>query len=279
MLSGSLVALVTPYKSDLEVDYTCLKELVYLHLVSGTDGIVVLGSTGEHLLLSEAEQHLITKCVVEEVWGEIPVIVNVGVASTRESLRNAERAKVLGADALMVVVPYYVKPEESGLIAHYEALSKIGLPIMLYHHPGRTGTRLSTECVERILQIPNLVAVKDATNDLIWAKGLPAAVFAADDAATFDVMQAGGKGVISVVANLFPKEWAECVHSQAGFEQFNPLLEALALESNPQCIKYAMSLVGLCNPFLRLPLMEPSEKTKAAIQTAMSNSFTCETIG
>ncbi len=278
MLNGSLVALVTPYKFDLEVDYACLQKLVRLHLESGTDGIVALGSTGEHLLLSEAEQHLITKCIVEEVRGEIPVIINVGVASTQQSLQNAERARILGADALMVVVPYYVKPTDEGLFAHYEALSKIGLPIMLYHHPGRTGTRLSTICVEKILQLPNLVAVKDATNDLGWAKSLSAAFFAGDDAAAFDVMQAGGNGVVSVVANLFPKEWAECIHKKTGFEQFKPLLNALALETNPQCIKYAMSLARLCNPFLRLPLMEPSKKTKAAIQAAMSNSFTCEAV-
>lgn len=274
MFNGSLVALVTPYKTNLEVDYSALRKLVRLQVEGGTNGIIALGTTGEHLLLSDQEKNHIITTIVDEVAGRIPVIVNVGVASTRKSLRNAIMAKTIGASGLLVVTPFYVKPTENGVVAHVYEVAKSNLPIMFYYHPPRTGLVLSGECIERVLQIPNVVALKDATNNLDWASKLKTDYFAGDDSAAKNVMRAGGKGVVSVVANLFPKEWAQAVTSGEGVERFDLLLNALSLETNPQCIKYAMSKVGLCNANLRLPLMEPSIETKEAIDFAMSNSFT-----
>ena len=274
MFNGSLVALVTPYKANLDVDYKTLRSLVRFQVESGTSGIVALGTTGEHLLLTQEEKNKITSIVIEEVAGEIPVIVNVGVASTQDSLQNAIMARKLGANGLLVVTPYYVKPTENGVVAHLNEVAKSGLPIMFYYHPPRTGLDLSQECIERVLYIPNVVALKDATNCLDWASKLNTEYFSGDDSAAKDVLQAGGKGVVSVIANIFPKEWSEAVASGRRFERFDLLLEALALETNPQCIKYAMSKLGMCNAFLRLPLLEPSKETKKAIDSAMSNSFT-----
>lgn len=274
MFHGSLVALVTPYQSNLNVDYEALRRLVRFQVDSGTNGIVVLGTTGEHLLLSQEEKKRIVKVVVDEVAGKTPVIVNVGVASTRDSLQNALDAKNLGANGLLVVTPYYVKPSENGVIAHMEQIAKSDLPIMFYYHPPRTGLVLSEACIERVLRVPGVVAIKDATNNLDWVSKLQTEYFAGDDSAAKSVMQAGGQGVVSVVANLFPAEWTQAVSLGNGFKRFDLLLKALALETNPQCIKYAMSKMGLCNASLRLPLMEPSRETKEAIDFAMSNSFT-----
>ena len=274
MFNGSLVALVTPYKNDLEVDYTILRKLVRFQVENGTSGIVALGTTGEHLLLSDQEKNHIITTIIDEVAGRVPVIVNVGVASTRVSLQNAVTAKKLGANGLLVVTPFYVKPTENGVVAHVSEIAKSGLPIMFYYHPPRTGLVLSQECIERVLQVPGVIALKDATNHLDWVSKFHTEYFAGDDSAAKDVIGAGGKGVVSVVANLFPKEWAQAVASGNGFEQFDLLLNALSLETNPQCIKYAMSKMGLCNSCLRLPLMEPSVETKEAVDFAMSNSFT-----
>lgn len=274
MLNGSLVALVTPYKANLDVDYETLRKLVRFQVESGTSGIVALGTTGEHLLLSDQEKNHIITTIIDEVAGRVPVIVNVGVASTRASLQNAVAAKKLGANGLLVITPFYVNPTEDGVVAHMDEVAKSGLPIMFYYNPPRTGLVLSQECIERVLCIPNVIALKDATNHLDWASKLNTEYFAGDDSAAKDVLQAGGKGVVSVIANIFPKEWSESVASGKGFEKFNLLLEALVLETNPQCIKYAMSKLGMCNAFLRLPLLEPSKETKKAIDSAMSNSFT-----
>ncbi len=274
MFNSSLVALVTPYKTNLEVDYSALRKLVRLQIESSTSGIVALGTTGEHLLLSDQEKNHIITTIVDEVAGGIPVIVNVGVASTQFSLQNALVAKKLGASGLLVITPFYVNPTEDGVVAHLGEVAKSHLPIMFYYNPPRTGLVLSQGCVETVLRIPNVVALKDATNNLDWALKLKTDYFAGDDSAAKNVMRAGGKGVVSVVANLFPKEWAQAVTSGEGFERFDLLLSALSLETNPQCIKYAMSKVGLCNANLRLPLMEPSTETKEAIDFAMSNSFT-----
>ncbi|MDX8430913.1 MAG: 4-hydroxy-tetrahydrodipicolinate synthase [Candidatus Algichlamydia australiensis] len=274
MFYGSIVALVTPYKENLEVDYETLRALVRFQVESGTSAIVALGTTGEHLLLTDAEREDIVATVVEEVAGRVPVIVNVGVAATTQSLLNAKRAKTLGADALLVITPYYVKPSENGVVSHMNAVAKVDLPIMFYYNPARTGLTLSKECIKAVLQIPNVVAIKDATVNLEWARTLKTNYFADDPGAASGVMQSGGKGLVSVIANLYPKEWKEVVSGNESAEAFKDLLNALSLETNPQCIKYAMSKLGLCNSRLRLPLVEPSDETKRAIDVAMSNSFT-----
>ncbi|MEX0961264.1 MAG: 4-hydroxy-tetrahydrodipicolinate synthase [Simkaniaceae bacterium] len=275
MFSGSLVALITPFTSENQVDEEALRNLIHFHKESGTDGLVVLGTTGEHLSLTEDEKWRVVKLVSEEVKKSLPVIVNCGEPSTDKTIANVRRAKAMGADGVLIVVPYYIKPCEEGIFSHYQAISREGIPIIVYHHPGRTGVKLSSLLLAQITALPNMVGIKEASQDIQFVKELllkcKTDLHSGDDPLTLELMKMGAEGTISVMANLIPKEWREIVKTKNEelFRSFLPLIDSIFCVTNPIGIKYAMSLRGLAKPYLRLPLMVPSIQIKEHIQKEM----------
>ena len=288
MLQGSIVALVTPFTHDLEVDYGKLAELIEWHVAEGTDGIVLCGTTGESPTLSEEEHAKIFRTAVGVAKGKIPLIAGTGTNDTRKTVERTEAAKGLGVDGCLVIVPYYSRPTPEGCLAHYKEVANVGLPTIVYHHPGRTGVRLSPEILQEICKIPHIVAIKESSGTLDIARHLDGITFfSGDDPLTLPMMELGAKGVISVVANLIPGKWKEMTQAflqgdsakaQEISTRYASLCEAMMLETNPQCVKYALSLMGKCLSTFRLPLIEPRASTKAQIQMALSLSVKVTTL-
>ncbi len=283
MFKGSIVAIVTPFTQDGEVDYAAFKELVDWHTIKGTNAIVCCGTTGEAPTLSSEEQIQIFKTALDVSNKRIPIIAGTGTYDTRKTVERTRKAKELGVDGCLVVVPYYSRPTPEGCIAHYTEIDKVGLPMIVYHHPGRTGVRLSAEVLAEISQLSSVVAVKEASGGLELIQEIKKLsdidIFSGDDTLTFEMMELGAVGGISIVANVIPKAWKEMVESflQGNHERakelntlYAPLVEAMVLETNPQCVKYAVSLLGKCKPHLRLPLLEPRKANKLAILQALS---------
>lgn len=286
MWQGCFVALVTPFTSSGEIDFSALRALVSWHLQEKTDGIVVCGTTAETPTLSDEEQEAILQTVLDEVKGRIPVIMGTGTNDTRKSVQKTERAKQLGADGCLVIVPYYNRPTPEGCFLHYQAIACVGLPMIVYLNPVRTAVHLSVEAVVRIAALPQVVGIKDCTGELQYVKELIAntrkPVFSGDDILTLPIMRMGGVGVISMVSNLIPNLWREFV-ALLKEEQFSQaeelekccinLCQSIILETNPQGVKYALSLLGRCQSFMRLPLIEPRLATKDAIRSALEEHF------
>ncbi|MFY7842673.1 MAG: 4-hydroxy-tetrahydrodipicolinate synthase [Rhabdochlamydiaceae bacterium] len=291
MFKGSIVALVTPFDKQGKVDLDSLARLVSYHVEQGTDGILCLGTTGEASTLSEEEREMVIKTVIQQTKKQIPVIAGTGTNSTLQSIEYTKKAQQLGVDACLVVIPYYNKPNAVGCLSHFKEIDKLGLPIMLYHNPARTGIKLSLDSLLSICDLPNVVAVKECSSDLDLVFELtqktPKTILAGDDSYTLPMMLWGAKGICSVVANLVPKKWKEMV---TAYEKNNvctakkimqdvfPLCKALFLESNPQCVKYAMSLLNLCPPYLRLPLVLPSEDNQKKIKKALESYLALQDI-
>lgn len=284
MYKGSLVALITPFDKHLEVDYQQLANLVEWHIAEGSDGIVIGGATGECLVLSSEEKEKILKTTLDVAKNRVPIIVGTGCSDTRASIARTKRAKELGADGCLVVVPYYNRPTEQGCFQHFYEIARAGLPIIIYHHPGRTGVKLNARLLSELAAIPNIMGIKESSGELYLTEDVlekcNTIIFSGDDVLTYPLMQKGAQGVISVVANLVPKAWSSLV--SACFDKdydkalkiqmkYQKLNEALMLETNPQGIKYALSLVEKCSEAIRLPLVMPREETKKAIQQAMKN--------
>lgn len=271
LLRGSIVALITPMQSDGSVDYTALTRLVEWHIEQGTHGIVAVGTTGESATLTVAEHLAVIKHVVDTVQGRIPVIAGTGANATAEAIELSRRAKSVGADAGLSVVPYYNKPNQSGLIAHYSAIADaVDLPLILYNVPGRTVADLHNESVLKLMEHPNIIAIKDATGDLRRGRELLAAsagrltVLSGDDGTALELMRAGALGDISVTANVAPKLMSElCTAALAGnFAQaeaidakLRSLHALLFIDSNPIPVKYLVSKLGYTCNVLRLPLI------------------------
>jgi len=283
MFKGSIVAIVTPFTQGGEVDYAAFKELVDWHVVEGTDAIVCCGTTGEAPTLSSEEQIQIFKTALDVSKKRVPIIAGTGTYDTRKTVERTQKAKELGVEGCLVVVPYYSRPTPEGCIAHYTEVDKVGLPMIVYHHPGRTGVRLSAEALAEIAKLPSVVALKEASGGLELIQEIKQisdiAIFSGDDTLTFEMMKLGAVGGISIVANVIPKAWKEIVESflQGNHERakelntlYAPLVEAMVLETNPQCVKYAVSLLGKCKPYLRLPLLEPRKANKLAILQALT---------
>ncbi len=285
MFKGTIVALVTPFTEQNEVDYSTLNELIEWHIELGTDGIVLCGTTGEAPTLSDEEQLRIFQEGVLASRGRIPIFAGTGSYNTQHVIEMTQAAKKVGADGALVVVPYYSRPTPEGCFQHFQAVAKVGLPIIVYHHPGRIGFKLSVKALLRIAEIPNVAAIKDSTADLDYAieliqqTSLP--VLTGDDTLTLPIMAVGGTGVISVVANLIPREWKQLtsllLHGQfeearALFYRFFPLVKSMFLETNPQCVKFAMGAAGKCSSKLRLPLVDPLEATQQQIMNELVNA-------
>lgn len=272
MLRGSMVALVTPFKNG-ELDEAKVAELCEFHLARGTHAIVPSGTTGESPTLSDDERVRLFRKVKSAIRGKIPVVAGCGSNSTAQSIHTVKIAEECGADAALVVTPYYNKPTQEGLYRHYEAIAKATkLPIVLYNVPGRTAVNLLPETVARLARIPNIVANKEASGSLDQVTQSIAMVprvkiISGDDAMTLPILALGGVGIISVAANIIPREMATlCDAYDAGDHakardlhlKYHNLMKTLFIETSPIPVKTAMKHMGLINGELRLPLCEMS---------------------
>lgn len=283
MFHGSMVALVTPMTKTGEIDYFALNRLVDWHLNSQTDAIVVLGTTGEAPTLEDKEREAIIKSVVERVKGKIPVIVGTGTNCTWKTVQLTEKAMRLGADACLIVTPYYNKPTQLGLYEHYRLIaSEVPIPQILYNIPGRTGCDLLPETVGRLAEISNIVGIKEGnperTKIIIENWGHQLDVYSADDATALEIIRQGGKGVISVTANVTPKQMHDfCKFGLQGEYNKAAILDEklqifhknLFVESNPIPVKWAMSALGMIDEGIRLPLTSLNERFHDTIRNAL----------
>ena len=293
MLQGSLVALVTPMAGpangvNCAIDWPRLRALVDWHLQEGTEGIVAVGTTGESATLDMAEHKAVIKAVVDQVNGKIPVIAGTGANSTSEALELTLSAKQAGADACLLVTPYYNKPSQEGLYLHFAEIAKqVAIPQVLYNVPGRTGVDMLPETILRLAALTNIVGVKEATGNLQRAQHLidaaPAgfAVLSGDDATAKDFMLQGGVGNISVTANVAPQLMAQLCNKamakdQAGADQVNaklaPLNKALFVESNPIPVKWALRQMGLIDEGIRLPMTTLAAHYHQSVRDAMAHA-------
>ncbi len=284
MFRGSIVALVTPMKKTGEIDYECFLRLIDWHLANGTDGLVVLGTTGESPTISEIEREKLVKLAIEQVKDRVPVIVGTGTNSTYTTIKATQKALEWGADAALLVTPYYNKPTQEGLYQHFKAVADaVPLPQILYNVPSRTGCDLLPETVVRLAQVPNIVAIKEASGDVSRVRKLLDAgcqldLLTGDDATSLEFMLAGGVGVITVVGNVVPKLFHDfCVAAvsedknaaRALFAKIEPLCKNLFLESNPIPTKWALIKMGKIEEGIRLPLTPMSKQFNNQVQQAM----------
>jgi len=287
MYSGSFPALVTPFKSNTDIDFDAYGRLIDWHIEQGTNGIVPCGCTGEAATLSHDEQKAVIKFAIERVAGRLPVIAGTGSNNTREAIDLTKYAKEAGADGSLLITPYYNKPTAAGQIAHYRAIAEAvdGLPIMLYNVPGRTGTKIAPETIAELNKVPNIVSVKEACGDIDQVSAILSQcdinVMSGDDSLTLAMMAVGAKGVVSVAANVVPAGVADLVrHANAGnYEearalhyQLLPIFKVLFVESNPMPVKYALSKMGLIENVLRLPLTPVLESSAAKIDKVLAES-------
>ncbi len=288
MFQGSMVALVTPMEPQGEIDFAALDRLIEFHIASGTQAIVAVGTTGESATLNEREHCHLIAYVVEKVKGRIPVIAGTGANSTTEAMDLTRCALKAGADACLLVTPYYNKPTQEGLYLHYKKIAEaVAIPQILYNVPGRTACDLLPETVARLAQIPNIVGIKEATGDISRLRtirnlcGPKFELYSGDDASSLEFILAGGQGTISVTANVAPREMRRlCDLALAGLAEeagaINDKLDALHrdlfLESNPIPVKWALYEMGLINRGIRLPMTFLSssyhERLRAAMQQA-----------
>ncbi|MFD1261354.1 4-hydroxy-tetrahydrodipicolinate synthase [Entomomonas asaccharolytica] len=286
MITGSIVALVTPMDRAGNIDWDCLNRLVDFHLEEGTHAIVAVGTSGESPTLEFDSEHLeVIRRVIKRVNGRIPVIAGTGANSTREAIAWTKAAKEVGADACLLVVPYYNKPTQEGLYQHFKAIAEaVDIPQILYNVPGRTVCDMQAETVVRLSQIPNIVGIKDATGDIERGRALlkqvskDFAVYSGDDAIALDLIVAGGKGNISVTANVAPRAMSElCIAALAGDivkaqeidASLAELNKALFVEANPIPVKWALHEMGLIPEGIRLPLTVLSERYHEQVRHAM----------
>ena len=286
MFKGSIVALVTPFEADGSLDEATLESLVDWHVEQGTHGLVPVGTTGESPTLTHAEHRRVVDLTVRRAAGRIPVIAGAGSNSTREALDLARHARESGADAVLVVTPYYNKPTQEGLYRHYMAIADaVEIPLLIYNIPGRSVIDMSVETMARLARHPNIVGVKDATANLVRplltrrACGAGFNQLSGEDGTAVAYLASGGEGCISVTANVAPalcarmhRAWAEGAVQEAMEiqQRLCVLHEAMFVESNPGPVKYALSLLGRCNETVRLPLAPISEAARARVREAMA---------
>jgi 4-hydroxy-tetrahydrodipicolinate synthase len=285
MFHGSMAALVTPMGPDGALDYEGLARLVEFQIENGTEAIVAVGTTGESATVDFDEHCALIRRTVELVKGRVPVIAGTGANATREAIELTRCAMEGGADAALLVTPYYNKPTQEGLYLHYRAIAEaVPVPQILYNVPGRTACDLLPETVERLAQIPNIVGLKEATGDLDRLREIRARcgdkldLYSGDDATACEFVLCGGKGVISVTANVAPRLMHEmCTAALAGdreqAEAIDRRLEALHrdlfVESNPIPVKWALHEMGLISPGIRLPLTVLSERHHETVRQAL----------
>ncbi|MDX2258398.1 MAG: 4-hydroxy-tetrahydrodipicolinate synthase [Hyphomicrobiaceae bacterium] len=287
MFKGSNTALVTPFR-DGRIDEKALRALVEWQIAEGTHGLVPVGTTGESPTLSHDEHKRVVDIVIETAARRVPVIAGAGSNSTAEAIDFARHAKSSGADGILVVTPYYNKPTQDGLYAHFRAIAEaVDIPIIVYNIPGRSVVDMSTDTMSRLAALPNIVGVKDATANLARVSQQRAAMgpgflqLSGEDATALGFMAHGGHGCISVTSNVAPRLCADFQNAcMAGDyataltlqDRLMPLHEALFLETNPTPAKYALSRLGRCQPDVRLPLVQLKESTRRAVDAALDKA-------
>jgi 4-hydroxy-tetrahydrodipicolinate synthase len=285
MIQGSIVAIVTPMHADGSLDYPGLRKLIDWHIAEGTDGIVIVGTTGESSTVTVDEHCELIKFTVEHTAGRIPIIAGTGGNSTAEAIELTKYAKTAGADAALLVVPYYNRPTQEGMYQHFKAIAEaVDLPVILYNVPGRTVADMTNQTIVRLSAIPNIVGVKDATGNL--ARGIDLlrlvppslAIYSGDDASAMALMLCGGKGNISVTANVAPRAMHElCMAAMKGDistavainNKMFPLHQHLFVEPNPVPVKWAMAEMGLMPAGIRLPLVELAPECHETVRKAL----------
>ena len=275
-LEGTFVALITPFKNG-KINEEKVRELVRFQIENGTDGIVPCGTTGESPALSEEEKNRVIEIVIEEAKGKALVIAGTGTNNTEKSVKATAQAKEMGADAALVITPYYNKPTQAGLIRHFEAVAEVNLPIMIYNVPGRTSVNMLPATAEKLSKLDQIVAIKEASGDLNQVSEILTTckdnikVFSGDDSLFAPILAIGGVGVVSVVANLVPQylkslyeafKSNEIVRMQQLHHQLFELCQAMFYETNPAPVKTAMNLMGMEVGELRPPLAPMAETNK-----------------
>ncbi|MGH8807362.1 MAG: 4-hydroxy-tetrahydrodipicolinate synthase [Noviherbaspirillum sp.] len=288
MIQGSIVAIVTPMHADGSLDLPGLRKLIDWHIAEGTDGIVIVGTTGESPTVSVEEHCELIKVAVEHTAKRIPIIAGTGGNSTTEAIALTRYAKSVGADASLQVVPYYNRPTQEGMYQHFKKIAEAAdLPVILYNVPGRTVADMSNETILRLAQVPGVIGVKDATgniargSDLIRLAPKSFAVYSGDDPTAIALMFLGGKGNISVTANVAPRAMHElCVAAMSGNvteavainNKLLPLHNKLFVEPNPLPVKWALTEMGLMPPGIRLPLVPLSAAYHETVRAALRES-------
>jgi len=286
MITGSIVALVTPMEASGAVNWAELEKLVKMHVEQGTDSIVAMGTTGESATLDTPEHLEVIKRVIEWVAGRIPVIAGTGANSTSEAIHLTQQAQKLGADAALLVSPYYNKPTQEGLFLHHKAIAEAAdIPQILYNVPGRTAVDMLPETIERLSHVKNIVAVKEATGDIARGEEVirrvdgRIAVYSGDDETAYELILCGAKGNISVTANVAPAKMHElCELALAGKadeakalnDELMPLHNSMFVESNPIPVKWALHQMGLIGSGIRLPLTPLSQERREPLQKVLS---------
>ena len=286
MFKGSNVALITPFKDDKLDDESYIK-LIHFHINNGTNGLVPAGTTGESPTLSHSEHERVIELCVNESKGKLPVLAGTGSNSTEEAISLTSHAEKIGADGALVVTPYYNKPTQEGLYQHYKAINdKCGIPIIIYNIPGRSVIDMSVETMARLYELKNIIGVKDATGDLnrvdqqLKLMGKEFIQLTGNDDNALEFNKRGGVGAIGVTANVAAKLSSEfqkaCSEDISKAEELDKILQplhtSLFIESNPSPVKYAASLLGMCNPSVRLPLVEIKDETKKKVSAALKRA-------
>ena len=287
MFTGCGTALVTPFRGDQTLDEAGLRRLVRRQIDAGINFLVPCGTTGESPTLSHAEHLRVVAITIEEANGKVPVLAGAGGYNTAEVIHLARELKAMGANGILSVTPYYNKPTQEGLYQHYKAIaSAVPLPIVVYSVQGRTGVNVEPATLKRLAAIDNIVGVKEASGNIgqqaavLQAVPERFALLSGDDAITLPLISLGGRGLISVVANEIPAEMRELVQAALDGDfakareiqrQFFALMEVNFVESNPIPVKYAMAQMGLLEPVWRLPLVPPSEASRAKIDAVLQS--------
>ena len=286
MLKGSIVALITPFKND-SLDEDTYRKLIDYHLKNGTNGVVPGGTTGESPTLSHSEHKKIIQIAVEECKGKIPIIAGTGSNSTDEAIELSRYAEKAGSDALLVVTPYYNKPTQEGLYQHYKKINdNVGIPIIIYNIPSRSVIDMSVETMSKLYELKNIVGVKDATGDLkrvdsqLKSMGKEFIQLTGNDDNALEFNKRGGVGAIGVTANIaaklssdFQKACKKDMDEAVKLDKIlQPLHSSLFIESNPSPVKYAASLLKMCSPSVRLPLVEIRDETKKKVSDALKSA-------
>jgi 4-hydroxy-tetrahydrodipicolinate synthase len=286
VFQGSIVALVTPFR-DGKVDEKALKELVEFQIKGGTDGIVPCGTTGESPTLDHDEHKRVIDIVIQAANKRVPVIAGTGSNSTDEAISLTKHAKKSGADAALIVLPYYNKPTQKGMIEHCRALADAAeLPLILYNIPGRTGSNMLPETLAQLADHPNIVGMKEATGNLeqmtqdIILCGDKLSFLSGDDTLTLPLMSVGGRGIISVVANIVPKDVSDMTRAFLGGDwkrarelhlKLFPLSQSMFVETNPIPVKTALAMMGKCKEEFRLPLCTMTDANRKKLEAALKS--------
>ncbi|MDP3533518.1 MAG: 4-hydroxy-tetrahydrodipicolinate synthase [Alphaproteobacteria bacterium] len=288
MFRGSMTALVTPFNKDGSLDIESYIKFINWQIANGTEGIIPCGATGEHSTLTDAECETLISIVVAQVKGKVPIIAGTGTDSTAHTIKNTQKAKELGADAALIVTPYYNKPTQEGLYHHYKAINDaVDLPIIIYNNPGRCVVDMSVDTMARLAELKNIVGVKDSSGDITRPLKTKMKItkkfsqLTGEDALIVPFLAQGGVGCISVTSNIAPKLCADLHKAwRAGNlekvdalnAQLMPLHEAMFCETSPGPVKYAAELLGHCSALTRAPLWTISDASKEIVKTALKNT-------